>query len=155
MYRALENAAITARNDIESLVNILAFYKTLYSQVLLVIENPTGYLRSHPVSKLFASVLDLEMVTISYCKFSTNELSFPRKNTDLWTNSKALLSKFKDGQFRCTPNSPCQAQKKNKHIVSVQDLSDRCSKYPSTVCSLIAPMLAADAVEATFVKSEV
>ena len=150
LCRAMENAAILARSDIESLVNILAFYKTLYSGVLLVIENPTGYLRSHPVSNLFSLVLGLEMVTISYCKFSTNDLYFPRKNTDLWTNSNALLSKFKDGQFRCTSGSLCRAQKKNKHIVSVQDLSDRCSKYPSTVCSLIAPMLAADAVEATF-----
>lgn len=148
--RALENKAISARCDIESLVNILAYYKTLNHKLLIVIENPTGYLRHHPVSHLFETVLCLEMVTISYCKFSTSDKSFPQKDTDLWTNSKTLLSKFKGGMFQCTPSTPCLAKEKSKHAVLVQDLKDRCSKYPSTVCSFIAPLLRADAIESHF-----
>jgi hypothetical protein len=119
-------------------------------KLLIVIENPTGYLRHHPVSHLFESVLFLKRVTISYCKFSTAEKSFPKKDTDLWTNSMGLLSKFNGDMFRCTSSAPCLVQEKNKHTVLVQDLKDRCSEYPSTVCSFIAPLLRADAIESFF-----
>ena len=145
----MEADAIQARKDIESLVNIISFYKAVSPHILIVIENPVGFLRHHPVSNLFLSVLNLKMITISYCKFSARDKFFPKKDTDLWTNSPSLLSKFGDGQFRCLPKSPCRAQHKRKHFSMVQDLSDRCSRYPSTLCNLIAPLLAADVVEAT------
>ena len=148
-HRALESDAIQARKDIESLVNILSFYKAMNPHILIVIENPVGFLRLHPVSNLFSSILNLEMVTISYCKFSTRNQFFPKKDTNLWTNSPSLLSKFSNDQFKCMPKSPCQAQDKRKHFSMVQDLSDRCSRYPTTLCNLIAPLLAADVVEAT------
>ena len=58
---------------------------------MIVIENPVGYLFHHPVSKLFASVLELEMIEIHYCSFSTADEINPQKPTHLWTNSRTLI----------------------------------------------------------------
>ena len=44
MNKVQEADAQQARRDIESLVNILAFFQKLNPQLLIVIENPVGYL---------------------------------------------------------------------------------------------------------------
>lgn len=125
-----------------SRVNILAYYKSKNPNVIIVIENPMAYLRNHPVSSLFADVLGLTRVTISYCQFSTRDEMFPQKDTDLWTNSSVLVSKFGDGQFRCTPKKQCVVVDANgRHRVQAQDLPDKCSAYPSSMCRFIAGML--------------
>ena len=50
--RALHARAQQARRDIESLVNILSFYRAKHPNVVIVIENPAGLLHHHPVSQL-------------------------------------------------------------------------------------------------------
>jgi hypothetical protein len=132
-----EERAIQARKDIESLVNVLAFYLRRNPELIITIENPVGLLRHHPVEQLFYKVLGLSLVTISYCMFSTQCEEYPSKNTDLWTNSSRLLSEFGDKKFLCRKeNCGCKAN----HI-KVQDMPDRCSSYPREVCRRISALL--------------
>ena len=51
-----EERAIQARMDIESLVNVLAFYMKRNPKLIIIIENPMGLLRHHPVVQLFSKV---------------------------------------------------------------------------------------------------
>lgn len=123
--------------DIESLVNVLAFYMKRNPELIITIENPVGLLRHHPTEQLFYKVLGLSRVTISYCMFSTQIEEYPIKNTDLWTNSSRLLSEFKDGKFHCQKDTcGCKAN----HI-KVQDMPDRCSSYPRQMCRYISTLL--------------
>lgn len=46
----LDREAQQARRDIEAMVNILSFYKSRNPALIIVIENPVGYLHCHPVS---------------------------------------------------------------------------------------------------------
>lgn len=59
--RVLDVDAQQARNDIESLANILSFYKSRNPALVMVIENPVGYLAHHPCSgcERFIAVLVL------------------------------------------------------------------------------------------------
>ena len=141
--RVKETAALQACRDIESLVNIVAYYKKVSPHVQIVIENPEGYLKHHPVSKLFASILGLTELTISYCRFSTERDLFPRKHTNLWTNASTLISAFGDERFLCKKDDAlCKGKGlKNKHIIQVQDLRDKCSAYPPPMCQFIAGLL--------------
>lgn len=95
-FYKLEERAIQSRMDIESLVNVFAFYMKRNPELIITIENPVGLLCHHPVDQLFYKVIGLSGVTISYCMFSTQNEQYPVKNTDLWTNSSSLLSEFKD-----------------------------------------------------------
>ena len=148
LNRALSSHTEQSRKDIESLVNILSFYKRLNPTVKIVIENPVGYLHQHPVSTLFEDILGLEMSQISYCRFSTKDELYPRKNTHLWTNSSILLMMFNqenqygENTYVCQNESTCKGIGPNgKHVVQAQDLSDKCSAYPRPMCSFIAPLL--------------
>ena len=86
--RALEAHAQQARRDIEALVNILAYYRRRNERLVMIVENPEGYLQYHPVSGLFETVLGLKRVKISYCQFSSGSDVYPQKDTLLWTNSR-------------------------------------------------------------------
>ncbi|KAL9190132.1 hypothetical protein ACHAXT_007343 [Thalassiosira profunda] len=141
--RALHARAQQARRDIESLVNILSYYRTKNSNVVIVIENPEGLLQHHPVSHLFETILGLRKLKISYCKFSTEDCKQPQKDTNLWTNSDLLQHQFDDGKFECKSSVFCAGKVPNgdKHITKAQDRTDRFSEYPSEMCKLIAPLL--------------
>ena len=135
--RALERDALQARRDIESLVNILSYYQSINPSLIIVIENPVGYLRHHPVSQLFSSILHLTRVTVSYCQFNTKGSSFPRKDTHFWTNSSIMISEFGNNQYKCQVGSSCYG----KHEKKVQDMPDKCSAYPAPMISFISGLL--------------
>lgn len=93
-------------------------------------------------------------MTVSYCKFSAAKQAFPKKDTDLWTNSKSLNLRFEEDKYRCTKIAPCiMFQEKNQHMVRVQDLSGRGAEYPSTFCQLVASLIRADVIESKSVSS--
>lgn len=140
--RAYEKEACQARRDIESLVNILSYYKTSNPHLIMVIENPEGYLKHHPVSTLFSTVLGLTEVTISYCRWSTETDKWPEKHTNLWTNSSLLISHFGGDRYKCKSDSICFSKGLDgRHTVLVQDLKDKCSAYPPRMCQFIAGQL--------------
>ena len=98
--------------------------------------------KHHPVSRLFSTVLGLEELTVSYCQFSTEDNHLPQKDTNLWTNSKMLITHFKDGQFMCSKKKVCIGRGiDGRHYVQVQELSDKCSAYPKLFCEFIAGLL--------------
>ena len=98
--------------------------------------------KHHPVSRLFSTVLGLEELTVSYCQFSTEDNHLPQKDTNLWTNSKMLITHFKDGQFMCSKKKVCIGKGiDGRHHVQVQELSDKCSAYPKLFCEFIAGLL--------------
>lgn len=140
--RALDAHAQQARRDIESMINILSYYQERNPTLIMVIENPEGYLRHHPVSKLFQRVLGLKRVKISYCQFSTNVDRYPQKDTHLWTNSDILLHQFGDGEFACQSGKHCKGKGLDGgHLVHTQDFPNRFSVYPAPMCKFIASVL--------------
>mmetsp|Transcript_16905 Transcript_16905/g.36475 ORF Transcript_16905/g.36475 Transcript_16905/m.36475 type:complete len:705 (+) Transcript_16905:176-2290(+) len=147
--RALEKDAQQARRDIESLINILSYYRQRNPELIMVIENPAGYLHHHPVSRLFHDILGLQRVKISYCQFSTKTNLYPQKDTHLWTNSPILIHQFDDKKFVCQQKGCKGLDADGKHIAQVQDLSDKCSAYPFPMCRFIAGVLVAEAVKGT------
>mmetsp|Transcript_18243 Transcript_18243/g.32943 ORF Transcript_18243/g.32943 Transcript_18243/m.32943 type:complete len:758 (-) Transcript_18243:365-2638(-) len=99
--RALDAHAQQARRDVESLVNILSYYRGRNPNLIMVIENPVGYLQHHPLSRLFEKVLGLTRLKISYCQFSRENDIYPQKDTHLWTNSSILIHQFGGREFEC------------------------------------------------------
>lgn len=166
----MEVDAQQARKDIESLVNILSFYKSRNPALVITIENPKGYLHHHPCSgrecchcclssgpslyqsnpcspscnicvKVFGTILGLGLVSISYCQFSRGYNIYPQKDTLLWTNSDLLLHAFGSGGFECTQNKECIGRVDGKHLIRAQDLPGKCASYPPEMCAFIAPLL--------------
>lgn len=82
--RSTYKKAQDAKQEIEDLVFICSWYKQQNEDLIICIENPKGYLQKHPVSEPFTSVLGLQRLRISYCKFSTPFSPLPRKNTIIW-----------------------------------------------------------------------
>ncbi len=148
--RALERDALQARRDIESLVNILSYYQSVNPNLIIVIENPVGYLKHHPVSELFSSILRLTRVTVSYCQFKQmNSSSFPRKDTNFWTNSSIMIAEFGKNQYKCHVGSPCYG----KHEKQVQDMPDKCSAYPEPMIRFISTLLGEYLLRSTFLNN--
>lgn len=140
--RALDAHAQQARRDIESLVNILAHYRGRNPNLVMVIENLEGYLAHHPVSSLFEKVLGLTCLKISYCRFSSENNPYPKKDTHLWTNSSILIQQFGGQQFECKKGKSCKGMGPNgKHKVQVQDFTNRFSAYPPPMCKFISGLL--------------
>lgn len=113
-------------------------------RLIIIIENPEGYLQLHPVSSLFKTVLCLDQMDISYCHFGDEENPCPRKNTILWTNSNMLKQVIGPGHLRCKKNCRGMTANGREHMVKVQDFPDRCSAYPKEMCSFLAQLLAID-----------
>lgn len=90
-----------ANKEIEDLIKVLEYYQRRNPVVLILIENPEGYLQKSKYSDQFINEkkLGLELVRVSYCKFAggyeeEKRIILPRKNTCLWTNSESLLFNF-------------------------------------------------------------
>ena len=124
------------RTSLSSIVSLFISCTNTFHSLL------PSFRKHHPVSRLFSTVLGLEELTVSYCQFSTEDNRLPQKDTNLWTNSKMLITHFKDGQFMCSKKKVCIGKGiDGRHHVQVQELSDKCSAYPTKLCEFIAGLL--------------
>lgn len=119
---------------IDDLIFVLKYYKRLNPRCLLVIENPaTGYLQKTEYNEIFEKEGDdelrLKRVTVSYCMLS-DEHKLPRKDTDLWTNSKNLHHICRNDALKCYRDCNVLTSDGRRHQKHVQDKDDRYASYP-------------------------
>ena len=61
---------------------IMRWAAQLNPHLIVVIENPVGYLQRMPLMKELSASLGLESVTVHYCALGRDD----KKPTQLWTN---------------------------------------------------------------------
>ena len=150
-HRANDTRAM--EREISDVVRVCEYYQRRNPDAVICVENPDEVLPWNHVSESFHRVLGLEMVELSYCLFqptdaaaAAGELVAPRKDTNLWTNSRRLIDMFKDGLFLCQKSSTeMKSYCGRRHIegTTVQSShADQC--YPEDLCKLWAKILAAE-----------
>mmetsp|Transcript_37344 Transcript_37344/g.111868 ORF Transcript_37344/g.111868 Transcript_37344/m.111868 type:complete len:1029 (-) Transcript_37344:22-3108(-) len=149
------NAAIKAKEDILRLIQICLLYKERNPDLIVVFENPDGYLKNHKqIMTIFKKKLNLEMVKFSFCRFGDSDKVSPQKNTLLWTNSKHIIMNFRaeghDGNHCFThlcssivSEIPCphMSMDGRKHEARVQEVKGRCAAYPEHFCTVVSTLL--------------
>jgi len=79
--------------------------------MIIVIENPVGFLAKMPLMKVIAKDLSLARITVDYCTLGRDD----KKPTDLWTNNNKLRGAL---NYQCKPET-CPYHK--KHPPGVRD----------------------------------
>ena len=72
------------------MVKIILWVKSKRPHLIVVIENPRGYLTKMPMMKEFKEAMGLQQALVNYCAFGRQDL----KPTHLWTNDVELHSRL-------------------------------------------------------------
>lgn len=139
--------AEAANEMIEDLIVVLKYYKRLNPRCLIVIENPVGYLQKMEYNEIFekegGDELQLKRVTVSYCMLAEENI-LPRKDTDLWTNSKNLQHICRNGAYKCCHDCNGLTSDGRRHQKHVQDKVGRYASYPLEFNRFVRDQLLAD-----------